>query len=221
MRRNSRAVPVMDIVTAYTIRPSLLQLAERGQQRRYRKGVVIISEGDTSNSLFVILSGRVKAYSVDDRDREITYGISGAGDTVGEMSLDGGPRSANVITLEPTVCAVVTREALLEHIKVHPEFALELLEKVIARARMATRNARNMALLDVYGRVVQLLESLAEEQPDGTRVVAERLTHAEIANRVGCSREMVSRLLKDLKKGSYLSAEDRGWRLAKVLPPHW
>lgn len=86
---------------------------------------------------------------------------------------------------------------------------------------MATRNARSMALLDAYGRVVKLLESLAEVRADGTRVIGERLTHAEIANRVGCSREMVSRLLKDLRQGNYLSAADKGWIVSKALPSHW
>lgn len=104
----------MDIVTAYAISPSLLRLAECGQQRHYRKGALIINEGDRSDTLFVILSGRVKAFSIDERDREIVYSVYGVGETVGEMSLDGGPRSANVVTLEPTECSVVTREALLD-----------------------------------------------------------------------------------------------------------
>lgn len=220
-RRRTRIAGVMNTVTDSSVNPSMLRLAECGQQRRYRKGVLLINEGDCNDTLFVILSGRVKAYSVDERDHEIIYGVYGAGEMVGEMCLDGGPRSASVITLEPSVCAVVTRAALLEHIKNHPEFALELLDRVIAVARMATRNARSMALLDVYGRVVQLLESMAEPQADGTRIIAERLTHAEIANRVGCSREMVSRLLKDLRQGNYLSIEDKGWVMSKALPSHW
>ena len=77
-----------------------------------------------------------------------------------------------------------------------------------------------MALLDVYARVVQLFESLAVTQPDGTRVIAERLTHAEIASRVGCSREMVSRLMKDLERGGYLSVRS-GLRLLRNLPARW
>ena len=200
----------------------LARLIERGEQRRYRKGTIIINEGEHDETLFVIVSGRVKAYSVDDRDREITYGVYGAGETIGEMCLDGGARSASVMTTMPTVCSVVTRQRLLEHIVEHPEFALELICKVIERARIATRSARSMALLDVYERVVQLLESLASPRPDGRRWIAERLTHAEIANRVGCSREMVSRLLKDLRSGRYVVDEDGGWLLPeKALPSRW
>jgi CRP/FNR family transcriptional regulator, cyclic AMP receptor protein len=201
--------------------PTLQRLVERGRQHRYRKGTVIISEGERGDTLFVLLSGRAKAYSLDARDREVTYGIHEPGAMFGEMSLDGGPRSASVITLEPTLCAVITRQTLLEHIAEHPEFALELITRVIARARLATQSARNMALLDVYGRVAQLLDSLALPQPDGKRAIPERLTHAEIASRVGCSREMVSRLMKDLENGGYLSLQGQRIRLERNLPARW
>lgn len=200
---------------------AVARLVASGLPRRYRKGMHLINEGEHGDTLFIILSGRVRAYSVDLRDREITYGVYGPGETLGEMSLDGGPRSASVVALEPTRCAVVTRETLLGHIARHPEFALELLAKVIARARMATLSARNMALLDVYGRVIQLLEALAVAQPDGTRLIEERLTHAEIASRVGCSREMVSRLMKDLETGAYVRSEPRRLLLLRPLPARW
>ena len=199
----------------------LRTLAARGEPRRYRKGTLLISEGDHGDTLFIVLSGRVKAFSTDERDREIVYGVYGAGEYLGEMSLDGGPRSASVITLEPTVCVVITRHTLREHIAANPEFAFELIARVIHRARVATQSARSMALLDVYGRVVQLLDELAAPQPDGRRLIAERLTHAEIASRVGCSREMVSRLLKDLERGGHLLSAGSGWGLPRRLPPHW
>jgi CRP/FNR family cyclic AMP-dependent transcriptional regulator len=196
-------------------------LVARGQRRHYRKGTVILSEGENGDTLFVLLSGRAKAFSVDERDREVTYSIHEPGSIFGEMSLDGGPRSASIVTLEPTVCAVVTRQTLLEHIAAHPEFALELLTRVVARARQATQSARNMALLDVYGRVAQLLGALASAQPDGTRSIAEPLTHAQIAARAGCSREMVSRLMKDLERGGYVRKESRRLLILKPLPARW
>jgi CRP/FNR family cyclic AMP-dependent transcriptional regulator len=105
-----------------------------------------------------------------------------------------------VITVEPTVCSVVTRVTLRDHIAKHPDFAFDLLAKVIRRARRATMNVKNLALLDVYGRVARLLTDLAVER-EGQRVVPERLTHQDIADRVGSSREMISRLLKDLTTG--------------------
>jgi CRP/FNR family cyclic AMP-dependent transcriptional regulator len=201
---------------------SIARLIALGEHRRYRRGTVLINEGDQGDALFVIVSGRVKVYSVDDRDREITYGFCGPGDAIGEMSLDGSPRSASVITVEPTVCAMITHQQLLAHIEAYPTFAFELLTTIIQRARMATRSARNLALLDVYGRLVNLLESLATPRDDGTRIIAERLTHAELANRVGCSREMISRLVKDLRSGHYLMEEGASWILPRQsLPARW
>ena len=206
---------------APAVAESLRTLVARGDPRRYRKGTLLIQEGEHGDTLYIVLSGRVKAFSVDQRDREIVYGVYGPGEYLGEMSLDGGPRSASVITLEATTCAVVTRQTLREHIAANPEFALELIARVIRRARLATQSARNMALLDVYGRVVQLLGELAVAQPDGTRVVPERLTHAEIASRVGCSREMVSRLMKDLERGGYIAVGAGAMTLVRPLPAQW
>ena len=129
--------------------------------RRYRKGTLLIQEGDFGDTIFIILDGRLRVYSADDNDREITYGVYGPGEYLGEMSLDGGPRSASVITVASSVCAVVGRRTLERFIADRPEFAFELLSKVIRRARTATISARQLALNDVYGRLRLLLASLA------------------------------------------------------------
>ena len=200
---------------------AVVALAQRGEVRRYRKGTLLIQEGDQGDTLFIILAGRLRAFSVGERDREITYGVYGAGEYLGEISLDGGPRSASVITLEASRCAVVTRRTLEAFIAERPAFAFELLAKVIRRARSATHSARQLALNDVYGRLKLLLDSLALAQADGTRVLSERLTHQEMANRLGCSREMVSRLMKDLERGEYLVANMRGLALLRPLPTRW
>jgi CRP/FNR family cyclic AMP-dependent transcriptional regulator len=201
--------------------PGLRALAARGTLRGYRKGTLIIEEGTHGDTLYVLLAGRVKAFSSDARGRELVYGVYGAGDYFGEMSLDGGPRSASVMADTVCTCAVLTRQTLREHIQAEPEFAFELIARVARRARVATQSARSMALLDVYGRLVQLFESLAAAQPDGTRIIAERLTHAEIASRVGCSREMVSRLLKDLARGGYLASGNGQIVILQRLPRQW
>jgi CRP/FNR family cyclic AMP-dependent transcriptional regulator len=202
--------------------PPLRALAARGTPRSYRKGTLIIEEGTHGDTLYLLLAGRVKAFSSDARGREIVYGVYGPGDYFGEMSLDGGPRSASVLAESACTCAVLTRQTLREHIRAEPEFAFELIARVIGRARMATSSARSMALLDVYGRVVQLLDSLAAPRGDGARIVEERLTHAEIAARVGCSREMVSRLVKDLERGGFLRPDSRGHiTMQRRLPPRW
>jgi CRP/FNR family cyclic AMP-dependent transcriptional regulator len=219
----SKPVPAAaaDPLANLNLTPALRALAEHGELRRYRKGTLLIEEGDRGDSLYLVVSGRVRAYSLGSNDREITFGVYGPGEYVGEMSLDGGPRSASVITIEPTTCAVITRHTLRSHICDYPDFALELIARVIRRARLATNNARSMALLDVYGRVTALLEELAVPRPDGTRVIEERLTHAAIASRVGCSREMVSRLMKDLEIGGHLVTEGQQLVLRSRLPPRW
>ena len=204
-----------------TLPEALRPLAARGQLRRFRTGQVLIEEGDHDDLLYLLVAGRVRAFSRDERDREITYGTYGAGDYVGEMSLDGGPRSASVVAETAGWCVVVTRQALREHIAAHPDFAFELIARVIRRARLATRTARNIALLDVYRRIVLLLDELSVPQPDGTRRIADRPTHAEIASRTGCSREMVSRILKDLERGGYLGVAGDAFVLHRALPARW
>jgi CRP/FNR family cyclic AMP-dependent transcriptional regulator len=200
---------------------SLRALVARGELRRYRKNTVMIQEGDVGDTLFIVLLGEVKAYSCDSRDREIVYGVYGPGEYLGEMSLDGGPRSASVITLEAVTCAVITRKTLRAHIAEEPEFAFELLNRVIRRARIATDNARSLALLDVYGRLARILNQLATETEGEIRAIPQRITHQELANRVGSSREMVSKLLKDLERGGYVESRAGRLRLLKPLPSGW
>jgi CRP/FNR family cyclic AMP-dependent transcriptional regulator len=212
---------LFDPIMAAPMSDALRVLARRGELRRYRKGVLLIQEGDRGDTLYIVLSGSVKAFSIDDRDREITYGTYGPGEYLGEMSLDGGPRSASVITLEATQCAVVTRQTLREHIAADPQFAFELLERVIRRVRVLTENARGLALLDVYGRLVRVLNSLALPLPDGRHAVPVRLTHQDLANRVGASREMVSKLMKDLARGGYVATESGRFVVLKPLPASW
>jgi CRP/FNR family cyclic AMP-dependent transcriptional regulator len=199
---------------------ALRELAARGRIQHYRKDVLFLQEGDHGDTLYIILAGRVKVFATGPDDREIVFDIHGPGEYVGEMALDGGSRSASVMTLEPTTCSVVTRVTLKDHISKHPEFAFELLAKVIRRARRATESARDLALLDVYGRVRRLFDSLAVER-EGARLIPEKLTHQEIADRVGSSREMVSRLLKDLTEGGYISVSEKLITLRKPLPPNW
>jgi CRP/FNR family cyclic AMP-dependent transcriptional regulator len=204
-----------------SLSPSLRVLALRGMVRNFKKNTIVVHEGDVGDTLFIVLKGSVKAFSTDQNGREITYGIIGSGDYFGEMSLDGGPRSASVMTLEPTTCSIITRAAVRDHIAEEPEFALELVAQVIRRARLATETARNIALLDVYGRVIATLEG--EQGPGSTDspVLIAPITHQGIASRVGASREMVSRLLKDLEKGGYVELGVKRITLKKKLPARW
>lgn len=202
--------------------PPLRSLAEKGEIRRFRTGSLVIHEGDRTDTLFILLQGRMRAFSSSGtNDREITFCIDGAGEYFGEMSLDGGPRSCSVVALEQAVCAVVPRDTVLRHLTECPEFSITLIERVIQRARFATESARSMALYDVYGRMARLFNELATLQPDGRRTLVERLTHQEIAHRVGASREMISRVMKDLERGGYVEVARQQITLLKALPAQW
>lgn len=219
----SRKPPAVDVGALIDALPqSLGRLARRGLARPYRKGVILIDEGDRGDSLYIILSGRLRAFSSNvEQDREITYGIYDPGEYVGELGLDGGLRAASVVTLEPSVCAVVTRDTLEAHIAEHPEFAFELLSKVIARARAATLTARRIALNNVYGRIKLLLESMVSAPGADGWAVAELMTHRDMAARVGCSREMVSRIMKDMENGNHVRVADSKLRVRLPLRARW
>ncbi len=168
----------------------------------------------------MVLSGKVKAFVSDSEGHELILDTQGPGDYVGEMALDGKPRSASVVTLEPTTFSVVQREPLRDAIRRNPDFALEMLSKVIERARDATDNVKNLALLDVYGRVARLLLNMAVET-DGKLRIPEKITQQEIAERVGASRDMVSRIFRDLTVGGYISVENRIITINKKPPARW
>ena len=197
-------------------------LAARGNLRSFRRGAILIQEGDRGDTLYMVRSGRLRAYAAHPSGKEITLGIYGAGEYVGEMALDGGPRSANVETLEATTCAVISRATLLAYIAEHPDFALEMMSRLIRRARLATQSASSLALIDVYGRMTRLLDQLAgPPAADGTRTVEERLTHRQIASHLACSREMVTRLMGDLEAGGYVEVREKRIVLLKGLPARW
>jgi CRP/FNR family cyclic AMP-dependent transcriptional regulator len=196
------------------------QLAALGRVRTYPKNTVFITEGDSSDSVFVILSGRVKVFISDSEGHEMILDTQGPGEYVGEMALDGKPRSASVLTLEPSTFAVVGREPVREAIRQNPDFALEMISRIIDRARIATSSVKDLALLDVYGRVARLLLNMATEQ-NGKLMIPEKLTQQEIAERVGASRDMVSRIFRDLTQGGYISVENRFITINKKPPARW
>jgi len=197
------------------------KLASLGRLRTYPKNTVFITEGDQSDSVFVVISGKVKVFVADTEGHEMILDTHGPGEYVGEMALDGNPRSASCMTLEPTTFSVVARDPIREAIRANPDFALDMIAKVIDRARLATDNVKHLALLDVYGRVARLLLNMAVEQPDGKLMIPEKLTQQEIAERVGASRDMVSRIFRDLSQGGYITVENRFITINKKPPARW
>jgi len=199
---------------------TLRAIASTGVIRAFPKNTVLINEGDVGDGLYVILSGRVKVYASNEAGREFVIDFHGPGEYVGEMTLDGAPRSASVITVEPTTTAVVNRAHFRDFILAHPDFALHLIERLIHRVRVTTGNLKSLALSDVYGRMARLLNALAQPV-DGRMVVPEKLTQQDIADRVGASRDMIGKLMKDLTGGGYIAVEDRTITLLRKLPTGW
>ncbi len=193
-------------------------LAATGTVRSYPKNTVLIQEGDQSDRLYVVLSGRLKVFLSDTEGKEIIIDTLGPQQFFGEMALEGGPRSASVISIEPCKIAVIERDQFKSFLVSNPEAAYALIVALIRRASNLTRAIGSLTLLDVYGRVARLLLDHAIEE-DGRMVVRERMTQQEIAKRVSASRETVSRIVTDLREGgcirvvSYASSANTGYQI--------
>lgn len=208
--------------TSKTLTISIQTLANAGARRHYKKSAIILNEGDAGDTMLVLLEGSVRVYGTNAQGREVTYGNIDAPSYFGEMSLDGGPRSASIEALTACVCSVVSCERVRQYLSTQPELATELIHKIISRARAATNTVRSMALLDSYGRLRETLEELSgPADTQGLRRIKPGTTHASLAQRIGSSREMVSKIIRDLDKGGYLRSEGRSLWVCKKLPSNW
>jgi CRP/FNR family transcriptional regulator, cyclic AMP receptor protein len=196
-------------------------LARRGTFRRYTRNTILANEGEPGDSLFIVVEGRVKLYSNDAAGHEITYETVGPGECFGESCLDAGPRLTSALTLEPVACSVVGRTALRQHLLDDPAHALDFILRLLHRGRRLTAKARELALKDVYGRVVSTLEGRHGPARPEAPITLSPITHQTIASRIGASREMVSRLLKDLERGGYVELGVRQITLMRKLPARW
>ena len=198
----------------------LAEIARNATTREFRARTVLVNEGDESDNLYIILEGRVRAYVSDASGREAVLATMGPGEYFGELAFDEGPRSASVVTLDPCRLLVVPRDDFVGFVKSHPAFALHFINRLIGKIRALTNNVRSLALMDAYGRVARLLlEDAVTEK--GVQFVPEKLTQAEIASRVGCSREMVSRIFKDLVQGQYITLETDRIVITRKPPAKW
>ena len=201
-------------------REELAEIARHGVPKQFAARTVLVSEGERTDSLYIILEGRVRAYVSDADGREAVLSVMGPGEYFGEVAFDAGPRSASVMTIEPCRLLVVSRDEFAAFVKRSPAFAAHFINHLIARIRALTENVRSLALMDAYGRVARLLleESITEK---GVRFIPEKLTQADIASRVGCTREMVSRIFKDLVQGGYVSVQPDRIVINRKPPARW
>lgn len=196
----------------------LAELARLGRLRTFRAGDLLIREGDRAGSLFLLQEGEVRVFSTEN-DRRVQINQHGPGAILGEMALDGERRSASVEAVAAVVAVEVPREAALAYLRENPDFALNLLMTLIGRARRATDDLKSVALRDVYGRLSALLQ--AQAAAEGGERVVRGLTQAQMAERVGSSREMVSKILGDLATGGYITKGAGRIVLLKVLPKRY
>ena len=179
-------------------------LAAGSARRNFPKGRTIVAEGEPSQSLYILLSGRAKVQRSDSEGKEVILAVLGSGDFFGEMSLiDEAPRSASVITLESCDFMSINKEAFRSMLMQSPEMAMAVMKGMVRRLREADKKIETLALLDVYGRVARVLLDFSETV-GGERVVKSKLPRQEIAKMIGASREMVSRVMKGLEIDGYI-----------------
>jgi CRP/FNR family cyclic AMP-dependent transcriptional regulator len=198
----------------------LRDLANKAVTRTFPKNMILISEGDLTDSLYVILSGKVKVYLGDESGKELLLDVKGPGEYFGEMMLEEGSRSASVMTAETSQLAAIARNDFKDFLREHPDIALHVIKNLIRMVRGLNENVKSLAMLDVYGRVSRLLLDLAIEQ-DGNLVILEKLTQKDMASRVGASREMINRILRDLTTGGYIKLEGGKITIKKTPPNRW
>ena len=186
----------------------LARFGEVTREREYPKNSVILFEDDPGDALYIVSTGQVKVVLIGEDGREVILSVLGDGDFFGEMSLiDDEPRSAHVIAMRDSHLLVLRRDDFQSQLEQHPKVALELLRVLVQRLRRADEKIGGLVLLDVNGRVAQLLLDLAEES--GGPNITRKLTHHTIAQMIGSSRETVSRAMRELVERGMIDVSRR------------
>lgn len=199
------------------------QLIAACARKVFSKNTIILSEGDQTDSLYIIYKGKVKVSIIDEQGKEIILSILGPGEYFGEMTalVDGKSRSASVTTRESCTVYIITKRDFRNLVSHNPDIVFNLLRGSMERLREANKKIESLALMDVYGRVARLFTSLAKQNSDQTSIIEEKLTHQDIANMVGSSREMISRVMKELSNGGYISVDKKIIVINGKLPYAW
>ena len=196
-------------------------VAQAVKVKSFPKNTILFSEGDESDSFYVICEGRVNVGINDAEGKEIILSRLGAGEYFGEMALmDGEPRSAFVMTKDACRMMILSKSDFKRILSLNYDIMLTLLKEVQRRLREANKKIESLALMDVYGRMAWLLIQLAGSSEPGA-MIPDKLTHQEIASMVGASREMVSRVIKDLTNDGYISIRRKRITIRKNLPYSW
>jgi CRP/FNR family transcriptional regulator, cyclic AMP receptor protein len=210
-----RRVPLFSMLTADQARA----VADGVVKRRYRRGELVVEQGKKSNALFILLNGRARVLTADSRGREVILAVLQSGDYVGEMSLiDNQPHSATVRCEVQTDMLILGRTEFARCLPENSSLSYAIMRGLVHRLRSADRQIESLALLDVYGRVARTLLDMAEPV-DGERIIRSKVSRQDMAKVVGASREMVSRVMKDLEERGVIETQENGFVLIKEKLP--
>ncbi|MGP1676909.1 MAG: Crp/Fnr family transcriptional regulator [Burkholderiales bacterium] len=195
-----RNVPLLSLLGE----SELAQLARVVARKSYARGSQILGAGDPTDSLYILISGRIKVFMSDLDGKEVILSILEPNEFFGEMGLiDNSPRSANVVALEPCELICISKPDFKRCLSDNFDMAMTVMRGLVKRLREADKQIGSLALMDVFGRVARLLLETAEVI-DGEKVVTRKLSKQDIARMIGASREMVSRVMKHLQEAGYI-----------------
>ena len=200
-----RRVPLFSMLTE----SQAIAVADAVVKRRFKRGEVIVEQGKKSNALFILLNGRARVLTADSRGREVILATLQPGDHIGEMSLiDNEPHSATVRAEVQTDVLMLGRIEFARCLPENSSMAYAVMRGLVQRLRHADRKIESLALMDVYGRVARALLEFATETGDGEMLIREKISRQDIAKMVGASREMVSRVMKDLEERGFIQTQE-------------
>jgi len=195
-----RNVPMFSLLSGV----QLLLLAQVLLRKPYPRNSTVVAAGDPSDALYIVISGRLKVTISDKEGREAILAILNQGDFFGEMGLiDQAPRSATVVTIESCELLTITRTDFMKCLQKNFDLAMNVIRGLVERLREADQKIGSLALMDVCGRVARLLMEMAETV-DGQKVVTRKLPKKQIAKMIGASREMVSRVMKEMETSGHI-----------------
>ncbi|MBC7377840.1 MAG: Crp/Fnr family transcriptional regulator [Burkholderiaceae bacterium] len=207
-----RRVPLFAMLTSVQAEA----VSEAVIKRRFKRGELIVEQGKKSNALFIVLTGRARVLTADARGREVILATMQPGDYIGEMSLiDNEPHSASVRAEVQTDALVLGRTEFARCLPENSSMAYAVMKGLVQRLRHADRKIESLALMDVYGRVARALLEFAVPDNDGQLFIRDKISRQDIAKMVGASREMVSRVMKDLEERGFIETRENGSMIVK------
>ncbi|NOT84160.1 MAG: Crp/Fnr family transcriptional regulator [Methylococcaceae bacterium] len=199
----------------------LAVLAANAKLAKFPKHATIITEGEVSSSLYIVLTGKVRVFTSYADGKEVTLLTQGPGSYFGELALlTDEPRSASVTTLESSVCGIITRADFLSWLTLYPAVAIDFLGILSEKVKYLTEKIKQLALFNVYERTISVLKDMARQEGD-CFIIDNRPTQQELASMVGASREMVNKVMKELTRGGYVVVLDKSLRIEGRLPSNW